>query len=79
VETYSRSPTGGSRELAATGRGHCPRLLGQVYKGSQSLAIGVQVHAGCGESPQIAGRIMLLDMLCAMMVATVPSATMFVT
>ena len=43
VETYRRSPTGGSRELAATGRGHCPRLLRQVYKGSQFLAIGVQV------------------------------------
>lgn len=78
METYPRSPTGGSRELAATGRGHCRRLLGQVYKGSQFLAIGAQVRAGWVRVP-IAGRIMLLDMLCAMMAATVPSATVFVT
>jgi len=75
--------------------------LGQVDKGSQFLAIGVQVLvewvdaanrlAGeqssgrsatsrrVGENPRIAGRIMLLDMLCAMMAATVPSATVFLT
>jgi hypothetical protein len=43
VETYPRSPTGGSRELAATGRATAPAYWGKVYKGSQFLAIGVQV------------------------------------
>jgi hypothetical protein len=54
VETYPRSPTGGSRELAATGRGHCPRLLGQVYKG---FAVPGDRCASAGRMVDAANRL----------------------